>query len=279
MNRIVGLSIGLLALGFATSGYAEIFEQNGLKIEFLDKAKTPDETISYAQGFKPVPVSELLAVGIRPVHVQITNNGDQAVMINARSVDVPLLSPRRAIAHMQRGHSFTPYPYAESWGVYVLWSIVATLLQVPGQFIEIPKTQFKTPQSPALLNTVGNAAESIGEGLLSRNSSLVRINKAYVKSLWGAPRSLCVISVCGFIMSSLYLGRIYTKNKRAEEIFNSLSGQLRLYYPVLIAPGQVVNKVLLLDERKDYVPTLSFKVFAKNNQDEVATFTCALDTY
>jgi hypothetical protein len=183
------------------------------------------------------------------------------------------------VSHMQRGNSYTPYPYLESWGVYVLGSMLASVLHVRGQWIAIPKTHFTTPPSPEILNSAGAAAQSMAYGAFGNNSPFVRSASSYVKNLWNTPRSLHVISVFGYIMSWYYLSKIYFKNKRAEEIGNALGGQLRLYYPVLIAPGQVVNKVLLLDERKDYVSTLSFKVFAKNNQDLVATFECALDTY
>jgi hypothetical protein len=268
-----------VCLGIAPSGFAQTFEHNGIKIEFSDKVKTPDEAIAYTASSKPVPVSALLSFGIRPVQVQITNTSDQPVMINARSVNVSLLSPKRATSLMQRGNSVTGYPYLESWAVYGLWSIALSLLQVPGQWIKIPKTTFTTPQSPEVLNTVGTGLESIGGKLLGSHSSFVRICGNYVTGLWNTPRSLHCISVVGFIMSCFYLGKIYAKNKRAEELFNALGGQLRLYYPVLIVPGQVVNKVLLLDERKEYVSELSFKIFAKNNQDEVAAFTCALDAY
>ncbi len=269
----------IFCFGASTALVAEVLEQNGIKIDITDKGKTPEDVLVYTSNARAVPVSELLALGIRPVYVEITNTSDQAIMINARSVNVPLLSPIKAINRMQRINSWTAYPYWESWGVYGAGSILATLLNFPGQWISIPKTNFTMPQSPSFLNTVGTALESLGHKLLGTRSPLVRAWSNYVKNLWGTPRSLKLVSVIGFIMSSWYLGKIHFKNKRAEEIVNSLGGQLRLYYPVLIAPGQVVNKVLLLNERDKQIPTLSFKIFAKNNQDEVTVFTYALDAH
>jgi len=79
MKRIMMLFI---CFGLVSPALAEVFEQNGIKIEFSDKAKTPDEVIVYT-GSRAIPASQLLAVGIRPVSVQITNTGNQPVMINA----------------------------------------------------------------------------------------------------------------------------------------------------------------------------------------------------
>src|SRR5579872_812326 len=160
MNKMVTFGVGLMGIALATPGLAQIFEHNGVKVEFSDKVKTPDEAIiAYTANSKPVPVSALLAFGIRPVQVQITNTSDQPMMINARSVSTVLLSPKRAMNWMQRGNSFTGYPYPESWVVYGLWSVALSLLKVPGQWVEVPKTTFTTPQSPEIVNTVGTGLE------------------------------------------------------------------------------------------------------------------------
>lgn len=271
-----GISLAIIVIGAQAT--QTMFQNEQVKIEVFDSGMTPSDPVAYTLQGTPVLSEYFIKHGIRVMRLNVTNRSQEPIMLNARSVLFPKISLKKAMLLLQRANTITPWPYAQSWAVYVLWAVVFRLfnLDLPGMLSGFNIGYSITiPRAPSIVQDIGYGVYDIVKGIVPQAAKQIPDSlKRYCGSLWNRTVAIPVLSLPAFFASSIYLAKINHKNAQIDEVCKSLgAGNIRLIYPVLIQPGQTIQKLVLLNmHAKDCPSAVGLQVFAANNQDIIASF-------